>query len=41
MIDKNQDEIVGKYQPKKKQNIKIYDFIKKNLSESGRELFKS
>ncbi|MEK4654655.1 MULTISPECIES: protein rep [unclassified Niallia] len=41
MIDKNQDEIVGKYQPKKKQNIKIYNFIEKNLSESGRELFKS
>lgn len=41
MTEKNQDEIVGKYQPKKKQNVKIYDFIEKNLSESGRELFKS
>lgn len=41
MSDKNQDEIVGKYQPKKKQNIKIYNFIEKNLSESGRELFQS
>lgn len=41
MSDKNQDEIVGKYQPKKKQNLKIYSFIEKNLSESGRELFQS
>ncbi|WP_144511825.1 protein rep [Bacillus thuringiensis] len=40
MAKKNQDEIVGKYQPKKKQNLKIYDFIKYKLSRSGYELFK-
>jgi plasmid rolling circle replication initiator protein Rep len=40
MAKKNQDEIVGKYQPKKKQNLKIYEFIKDKLSEGGRELFK-
>ncbi|MEB9574644.1 replication protein, partial [Bacillus cereus] len=41
MAKKNQDEITGKLQPKKKQNIKIYEFIKKKMSESGKELFKS
>jgi plasmid rolling circle replication initiator protein Rep len=41
MVKKNQDEITGKFQPKKKQNIRIYEFIEKKLSESGRELFKS
>lgn len=40
MVKKNQDEIVGKYQSKKKQNLKIYDFIKYKLSRSGYELFK-
>ncbi|MCI4601721.1 protein rep, partial [Escherichia coli] len=40
MTKKNQDEIVGKYQPKKKQNLKIYEFIKDKLSEGGCELFK-
>lgn len=40
MINKKQDVIVGKYQPKKKQNLKIYDFIDNKLSEGGRELFK-
>ncbi|TKC15605.1 protein rep [Bacillus paranthracis] len=41
MAKKNQDEITGKLQPKKKQNMKIYEFIEKKMSESGRELFKS
>ncbi|MED2694144.1 protein rep [Bacillus thuringiensis] len=41
MAKKNQDEITGKFQPKKKQNIRIYEYIEKKLSESGRELFKS
>ncbi|MGE1026516.1 protein rep [Bacillus sp. GMs2/2] len=40
MTNKNQGEIVGKYQPKKKRNLKIYEFIKGKLSEGGRELFK-
>lgn len=40
MINKKQDVIVGKYQPKKKQNLKIYEFIDNKLSEGGRELFK-
>ncbi|MES5943919.1 MULTISPECIES: protein rep [unclassified Bacillus cereus group] len=40
MTNKNQGEIVGKYQPKKKQNLKIYKFIENKLSEGGRELFK-
>jgi plasmid rolling circle replication initiator protein Rep len=40
MINKKQDAIVGKYQPKKKQNLKLYEFIEKKLSEGGRELFK-
>ncbi|EJR48171.1 hypothetical protein IIO_06654 [Bacillus cereus VD115] len=40
MTNKKQDVIVGKYQPKKKQNLKIYGFIEKRLSEGGRELFK-
>ncbi|MDA1937193.1 protein rep [Bacillus thuringiensis] len=40
MINKKQDVIVGKYQPKKKQNLKIYDLIDNKLSEGGRELFK-
>ncbi|OTW48881.1 hypothetical protein BK703_30370 [Bacillus thuringiensis serovar silo] len=40
MINKKQDVIVGKYQPKKKQNLKIYKFIENKLSEGGRELFK-
>ncbi|MEB9710479.1 protein rep, partial [Bacillus cereus] len=40
MINKKQDTIVGKYQPKKKQNLKIYAFIENKLSEGGRELFK-
>ncbi|MGQ7034947.1 hypothetical protein ACUN9W_31775, partial [Escherichia coli] len=40
MINKKQDAIVGKYQPKKKQNLKLYGFIEKKLSEGGRELFK-
>jgi plasmid rolling circle replication initiator protein Rep len=40
MTNKNQDVIVGKYQPKKKQNLKIYAFIENKLSEGGRELFK-
>ncbi|MED1837725.1 replication protein, partial [Bacillus thuringiensis] len=39
MTKKNQDEITGKVQPKKKQNIRIYEFIEKKMSESGRELF--
>lgn len=40
MINKKQDVIVGKYQPKKKQNLKIYEFIENKLTEGGRELFK-
>ncbi|QWI46937.1 protein rep [Bacillus mycoides] len=40
MTNKKQDVIVGKYQPKKKQNLKIYAFIENKLSEGGRELFK-
>ncbi len=40
MINKKQDVIVGKYQPKKKQNLTIYEFINNKLSEGGRELFK-
>lgn len=40
MTNRNQDAIVGKYQPKKKQNLKIYEFIENKLSEGGRELFK-
>ncbi|MDM5152494.1 protein rep [Bacillus sp. DX1.1] len=40
MTNKNQDAIVGKYQPKKKQNLNIYEFIENKLSEGGRELFK-
>ncbi|MEK4504384.1 protein rep [Bacillus sp. FSL R12-0069] len=40
MRNKNQGEIVGKYQPKKKQNLQIYKFIENKLSEGGRELFK-
>jgi plasmid rolling circle replication initiator protein Rep len=40
MTNKKQDAIVGKYQPKKKQNLKIYAFIENKLSEGGRELFK-
>lgn len=40
MTNKNQGEIVGKYQSKKKQNLKIYKYIKNKLSEGGRELFK-
>jgi len=40
MTNKKQDVIVGKYQPKKKQNLKIYELIEKKLSEGGRELFK-
>lgn len=40
MTNKKQDVVVGKYQPKKKQNLKIYGFIEDKLSEGGRELFK-
>lgn len=40
MTNKKQDIIVGKYQPKKKQNLKLYEFIEEKLSEGGRELFK-
>ncbi|MED4399595.1 replication protein, partial [Priestia megaterium] len=40
MINKKQDTIVGKYQPKKKQNLKIYAFIENKVSEGGREVFK-
>lgn len=36
-----QCEILGKYQPKKKMNLKMYEFIENKLSESGRELFES
>lgn len=41
MRRKKQDEVTGKFQPKKKQNLRIYEFIEKKLSESGRELFRS
>ncbi|MFB9758325.1 protein rep [Ectobacillus funiculus] len=41
MVKKNQDEFIGKLQPKKKHNLEIYEFIVNKLSESGRELFKS
>ncbi|OQR53172.1 protein rep [Bacillus sp. CDB3] len=40
MTNKRQDVIINKYQPKKKQNLKIYGFIESKLSEGGRELFK-
>ncbi|MEK4614543.1 protein rep, partial [Bacillus sp. FSL K6-0067] len=40
MTNRMQDVVVRKYQPKKKQNLKIYRFIEKQLSEGGRELFK-
>lgn len=40
MTNKKQDVIISKYQPKKKQNLKIYEFIEQRLSEGGRELFK-
>ena len=40
MTNKKQDIIVRRYQPKKKQNLKIYVFIENKLSEGGRELFK-
>ncbi len=41
MSRKKQDEVTGKFQPKKKQNLKIYEFIKEKLSEGGQELFRS
>lgn len=40
MTNKKQDVVVGKYQSKKKRNLKIYEFIENKLSEGGRELFK-
>lgn len=41
MSNKNQDVILEKYQPKKKQNLKIYEYIKNNLSEGNQEIFHS
>src|SRR5699024_3601669 len=41
MSKKNQCEITGKYQHKKKSNLGIYEFIENKLSESGKELFKT
>ncbi|OQR53091.1 protein rep [Bacillus sp. CDB3] len=40
MINRKQDVITSKYLLKKKQNLKIYEFIENKLSEGGRELFK-
>ncbi|MGH0951350.1 protein rep [Bacillus mycoides] len=40
MTNRKQDIVVKKYQPKKKQNVKIHEFIENKLSEGGRELFK-
>lgn len=41
MAKKKQEEILGKYQPKKKQNLKVYEFVENKLSESGKESFRS
>ncbi|EDN8013355.1 replication protein [Listeria monocytogenes] len=39
-MGKNQDIILDKYQPKKKQSLKTAEFMKSKLSEKGYELFK-
>lgn len=41
MSKKNQDEITGKYTPKKKSNLTIYEFIEKYLGENAKEHFKN